>query len=64
MRGVILHLRSLFVITCKERIPWELRCALLGIQCKAEREGHPVRISMFARQSTKKNCSSNRQSKS
>ncbi|KAL2729011.1 hypothetical protein V1478_006643 [Vespula squamosa] len=36
MSDIILYLRSLFVITRKERIPWELRCALIGIQNKTE----------------------------
>ncbi|KAL2715105.1 hypothetical protein V1478_014803 [Vespula squamosa] len=31
---ITLYLRPLFVITCKERILWELRCVLVGSQSK------------------------------
>ncbi|KAL2715282.1 hypothetical protein V1478_014980 [Vespula squamosa] len=32
MSDITLYLRPLFVTTCKERVPWVLRCALVGIR--------------------------------
>ncbi|KAL2720916.1 hypothetical protein V1478_009962 [Vespula squamosa] len=36
MNDITFYLRSLFIITCKERIPCELRCVLVESQSKTE----------------------------
>ncbi|KAL2722696.1 hypothetical protein V1478_009559 [Vespula squamosa] len=36
MSNITFYLRSLYVITTRESVPWQLRCALLGSQTKTE----------------------------